>query len=496
MWVMAVCVAAAARAPAGARAAAGKTYRKPATVPAAKIPAATTMRADVWPVPEPREIERGIKFVRDTFAEDYKNATTTTKKKEIARELLRQGMETRDNAAARYVLLTDAIDMAAMVGEAGTVVKGIEELSRSFLVDPVEMKAIKLNEAGKSAFTREQVDALVGGCLSAEEQAIAADQYDPAGRLLATADGTAERAHRADLRSKTSERKKELDALRAGHDEYVRAREVLAKKSDDAAASLVAGRYLCFVRGDWDGGLPMLAAGADEMLRSAAAKDLSNPIDAGARAEVGGLWWDLAARQAGVMRGQAQRRAVYWYRQANGLSGASGKAVSDRIRAVQTERLRAMGLTPGLLADIYDGQHEEKKRLTRVDPRIDFEWPAKRTSDDGVPKSNFSIAWTGAISVPQAGAYTFVLIANDGGTVAIDGNVVVDLKDGQHKRSGERGAVKLDEGVHRFQVKLWNNSGLARIRLFWITPGAAGEEVISADAFWHEGGEVASGRVE
>src|SRR4051812_33229394 len=110
-----------------------KTYKKPATVPALMKGAVTptTLRADVWPVPTTKEIEDATKFVRRTL-KDYYGRTTVAGRKEAAKELLRQGIDTRDDAAKRYVVLSDAAEVAASAGEAGIVARAIDELTRSF----------------------------------------------------------------------------------------------------------------------------------------------------------------------------------------------------------------------------------------------------------------------------------------------------------------------------------------------------------------------------
>ena len=68
----------------------------------------------------------------------------------------------------------------------------------------------------------------------------------------------------------------------------------------------VLGTYLCFVRGDWDRGLPHLAAGSDAALAATAKHDLARPQDAAARAAAGDAWWGLAG--TGARRPRQGRR--------------------------------------------------------------------------------------------------------------------------------------------------------------------------------------------
>lgn len=474
--------------------AATKTYKKPATVPAVRV-LATTGPSRVMPVPTDAQVAEATKLVRETLKDEYKG-TSALKRREFARELLRQGIDTRDDAAARYVLLSDSADMAAGAGDAVTVSRAVDELAKTFQIDPIEMKAAKLSQAASAAFTREAIDGLFAACLATEAAALVDERYEPAQRLVAIAEVAAERGKRVDLKAAVAERKKELESLRTGAAEYAKARDALATTPGDPAVSLVAGRFMCLVKGDWDKGLPLLAGGDDETLRGLAVKDMENPADAGARAQVGGGWWDLSEKLTGVMRGQARRRALFWFRQAitGGLTGVSRKAVEDRLSEVQAERMREMNLAAGLVAELYDGQKCEHKRLTRIDPAIDFDFKDKPAAD-GMPKDNFSILWTGLLNAPQSGTYTFVIIANNGASLELDGTSVFDKDDMQYKRNGERISVRLDEGFHPFKLRFWDGTGIAKVRLLWSPPGGGGgggETPIPAEVFCHDAGEVAA----
>jgi hypothetical protein len=453
--------------------------------------AATTRAVLVMPIPSEAEIARGMKLVRETLSEDYQPGATALRRKEAGRELLRQGIATRDDAAARYVLLNDAADMAAGAGDAVTASRAIDELASTFQIDPIEMKANSLRDAAKAAFTKDAIDGLAGCCLTAEESAAVDDRYELAARFLTIADSAAERGRRVDLIAAVSDRKKELDALRVGQDEYAKARQALAKTPGDAAASLTAGRFLCFVKGDWEHGLPMLAAGQDEGLHGLAVKDMENPGEPGPRASIGGGWWDLSLKLSGVMKDQVRGRSLYWYRQAMpGLSGVNRKAIEERLKEVQSDRMRQMNLSPGLIAELFDGMNCERRKLVRIDPKIDFDFGDK-PAGEGVTKDNFSILWTGQMNVAQAGSYTFILIVNDGVALAIDGVTLLD-KDGlSHKRNGERVVMQLSEGLHSFKLRFWDGGGTAKMRLLWIPPGAGVEEAVPADVFCHDGGEMA-----
>ena len=116
------------------------------------------------------------------------------------------------------------------------------------------------------------------------------------------------------------------------------ARVTLEKTPDDPEANLVVGKYLCFVKGDWDKGLPMLALGKDEALKALAKQELEGAASSTEQAKLGDGWWNLAEKQEGTAKKQIQARAGYWYQKAlPGLSGLMKDKVEKRLAQVAGE---------------------------------------------------------------------------------------------------------------------------------------------------------------
>jgi hypothetical protein len=100
---------------------------------------------------------------------------------------------------------------------------------------------------------------------------------------------------------------------------YGKASEQLAlyrEDPDNAEAAGVVGRFLCFIKGDWEAGLPLLAKGGPETLRGLALADLEQPTDYYDMIALGDGWWNLSSQtKTGVFRQSARDRAVFWYEQ-------------------------------------------------------------------------------------------------------------------------------------------------------------------------------------
>src|SRR5262249_9786638 len=124
------------------------------------------------------------------------------------------------------------------------------------------------------------------------------------------------------------EAQKDFEASRA-------AVATLKDKPNDADANLALAKFLCFRKGDWDGGLPRLSKGGDDELKSLASADLAKPAAAEEQVKVGDGWWDLAKAKPELGTTPLQRRAAFWYQRAEaGLQGLTRDRVQERQKLV------------------------------------------------------------------------------------------------------------------------------------------------------------------
>jgi hypothetical protein len=148
-----------------------------------------------------------------------------------------------------------------------------------------------------------------------------------------------------------------------------RYRKVLEKMPEDPEASLQVGRHLCFVKSDWDGGLPLLARGKDKALAELAQHELGtldfpsdkdSPLtgavfDFGAQAAPdllrGDALWEIARKQHDPELKNVMNRAIWRYRLAMASVEADRKKkLTDRISKVM-EKFRSTYLHPGKVTD-------------------------------------------------------------------------------------------------------------------------------------------------
>ncbi len=150
-----------------------------------------------------------------------------------------------------------------------------------------------------------------------------------------------------------------LDKLAEACAKVKAANETLEKNPTDPQANLAVGKHLCFVKGDWEQGVPMLALCGDAGLKAAAEKDIAaadKDADKNFKAKLsaGDAWWDLSEKEEGLVREQMRQRAVGWYRQAQPLAtGLAAVKIEKRIHEAE----QAMASAPGAAVAGRDKKH-------------------------------------------------------------------------------------------------------------------------------------------
>ncbi|HSJ58394.1 MAG TPA: PA14 domain-containing protein [Anaerolineae bacterium] len=121
---------------------------------------------------------------------------------------------------------------------------------------------------------------------------------------------------------------------------------------------------------------------------------------------------------------------------------------------------------PGnVLPDVWRGEYynnpllSARPVLVRSDSAINFDWGTG--APEGLPPDGFSVRWTGEQWL-SSGTYDYVIAADDGARLWIDGNLVVDawLPSGGNP---VQGSITLGDGVHSFVVEYFEVIEHARI---------------------------------
>ena len=93
---------------------------------------------------------------------------------------------------------------------------------------------------------------------------------------------------------------------------------------------------------------------------------------------------------------------------------------------------------------------------------------------DGIEK--FGYIFSGYLSVPMRGKYTFYLLSNDGSRLYINGNEVID-NDGRHAAEEKSVKLSLEKGLYPVEVKYFQYGGGKALKLLWQGPGFDKSEI-------------------
>jgi tetratricopeptide (TPR) repeat protein len=295
---------------------------KPAPPPAAKAPE-----------PDAASQKEAEAKIREILKADYAKRAPADLQA-LAGKLIRMGMETRDDPAARYVLLREGRDLAAQGGDTATALKAIDQMEKSYEVDALGMKTAALATAGRAARTPEAALQVAHAYLALMEEAEAADQYDAAAALAGKAESAARQGQDASLVAEAQAQRKEAESMRNEYQAVKESVKELQSKPDDPAACLSVGRFLCLVKGDWEKGLPLLARGSDAALQALAEKELGDTAKTEAMTALGDGWWEAGAGKSGATKARMQARALHWYEKALPQAAGLTKArITSRLEA-------------------------------------------------------------------------------------------------------------------------------------------------------------------
>jgi hypothetical protein len=113
-------------------------------------------------------------------------------------------------------------------------------------------------------------------------------------------------------------------------------------------------------------------------------------------------------------------------------------------------------------------QHEELKQRVWFPRDSDFvrDIPGFNKVD------GYVLRWSGQITVPLKGGYTFQTNSDDGSLIYIDGKLIVD-NDGDHGPRSKGGSATLIPGAHAMVITFYEHGGGSKLEVSWTpTPGA------------------------
>ncbi len=276
------------------------------------------------PVPDEASIKKAESEARELFKAEYKS-TDPADRRALARKLFDAGGRSDIDAATRFAVLREAVDIAAQAEDLGTSFAAADRLAGLFEVEPFGLKADALASARKAARRTDTLARIAITAVRTAREARLADRLESALRALKEAENAAKASKDPALSKSIADEAKLLAAAKKDLADVEEAKTRLAGSPDDAKANLTLGRWLVFEKGKMKEGLPRLAKGADRRLAEAAKLDLEG-FDA---VRIGEAWMKLAADPR-LPRTPVVGRACEWLRKAWDAEDPLGK---ERLRA-------------------------------------------------------------------------------------------------------------------------------------------------------------------
>ena len=284
---------------------------------------------DKLPVPPNAKLESAAVIVREVYRKQFEDAQSPRAMSRVAMQILTDANATQGDPVARYVMLRSAREVAIRAGDVTTALATVDAMRDSYRIDELSVGTKALVGALKRT-TREPSGDVQQAILAFAGRLIDADEYANAFQVLGAAmRRTRSTLSRRELESvlrraeKLSSSYSKLQASQAGRNPF----------SGDAASKCERGRFLCFVKGDFINGLPLLEKCEDEPLRQLAVLERSFDGSASDALNLADRWWKYADAQTGDLRAGARRHAGTFYLEATRtLTGLRKAKAMHRLR--------------------------------------------------------------------------------------------------------------------------------------------------------------------
>ncbi|KAA1261957.1 hypothetical protein LF1_45180 [Rubripirellula obstinata] len=272
--------------------------------------------AEKAPTPDKASLAEKMTLVRDLYRDQYVNAKSGEQRIELAKQMHRDGELTTDDPVGRFALWQVSRDIFAGQGRFNSAMAIADNFATFY--DDVDAESLKL-ESLKEASAKVTPSSLgdfyetsiqfAQQCCDRNRHVVATDTIV---FLLQTF------GDRLDFSQVENAKAVRDRAVVEGqrHRDFKNAIMQLAEKPDSKANDTV-GKYLAFVRGDWEEAIHYLAESANESLAAAAKTQLAFQTDEASPIDVASAWDDASEKiEAPEDRMQVVRHALTFYEMA------------------------------------------------------------------------------------------------------------------------------------------------------------------------------------
>jgi hypothetical protein len=262
----------------------------------------------VEPPPE-TEVAAAVKKLRATYLAEF-TSSRPEERRRLIQNLFDLEIKAKD-AVRRYACLKAGMTQAVEIFDFDLAFQAAERMSQAFQGPPLWSYSQALETAYRVSKTPWENARLAHAIFRALDMTTRQCEFTAADQVIGVAKKLARKTKDGFLQKEVQRAAKSLEQLKADYARTAEARKTLHANAADTKANLALGQFYCFTVGDWNRGLPYLAAG-NNPLAEVARRDLAivgtprNEFDLARR------WWDLADTE-GVE--SLRERAVFWFRQ-------------------------------------------------------------------------------------------------------------------------------------------------------------------------------------
>lgn len=253
------------------------------------------------PVPDAAKQKDAEKLIRDLFKDQYAKKAPADRKA-LGRTLLEQAHKAGDDPGGLWVLCRDAQEIGTQICDPSIFMTAIDAAALAFDIDSLSLKIAALGNAGKAAKTPDDFAALAEAYPALIEDLTTADNFEAADKAASTALQYAKKSNNPTLAARATVQSKEIAEAKTLYQSFKSVLETLAKSPDDPNANQEMGKFLCFVKNNWDLGLRFMVKGSDAALKKLAEKELALPPQAEELSNLADAWFEMAEKEKSFLR--------------------------------------------------------------------------------------------------------------------------------------------------------------------------------------------------
>ncbi|MDB5392023.1 MAG: hypothetical protein JWM11_7669, partial [Planctomycetaceae bacterium] len=260
-------------------------------------------------VPDKAAQTEAKKTVKEKFKSEYAQAKKPAGKIALATALIEKAGEIEEATVVRYVMLSDALELAAEAADAALAQQAMDELEKLFNVRPFELKERVLSAATFTGKTYDEGTLLLMQYSDLAQAAAKAEDYATSVKAMLSAVTSLKRPLFKPLKDFAALEVKRYTAYQDAYTVAKTSRDKLVSDPADPAASLVWGRFLCCYLGNWEAGLPLLAQSEDKIWKPLAERELKKPTQPAALMQLGDDWLKAGEKEKDPVQFQTRERA-------------------------------------------------------------------------------------------------------------------------------------------------------------------------------------------